>query len=349
MLIKKVTLSNFQKHKHLSIDFTEGVNIIRGRSDIGKSAIIRAMIACITGKGFSLAYRTWETNEPMTVTIETDKHTVTRGRDEKSNYYIVDGKRFDALGKSVPDEVKIALPIGDNHFGRQFTAPYLIGATSSEVARTIQSVVDLEAINECIKNANGKIRESENKESNLRDLLHEVTISLEKTKEVPIFRKRFNHLARWSEACSQRRKKIGEYQAIIDGFGNLSRYENKARIANLRPDFEKCKAMLGSIEKRRAECLQREKLLARCLRYERSSARINEARKLLVGTKDIGKKVLELEDKKRKIVSYQNLISSYRENEENLKEARAKLSDRQQELEALKKKLKICPLCGGKL
>ena len=41
--LKTVILENFQSHKHTSIEFNEGLNVILGPSDSGKSAIIREL------------------------------------------------------------------------------------------------------------------------------------------------------------------------------------------------------------------------------------------------------------------------------------------------------------------
>ena len=42
-MIKSIHLRNFQRHKKLDIDLSEGVNVIVGPSDIGKTAILRAL------------------------------------------------------------------------------------------------------------------------------------------------------------------------------------------------------------------------------------------------------------------------------------------------------------------
>ncbi len=43
MWIKKLKLENFQRHEHLNLVFTEGVNTIVGKTDVGKSTIVRAI------------------------------------------------------------------------------------------------------------------------------------------------------------------------------------------------------------------------------------------------------------------------------------------------------------------
>ena len=43
MNITQLELNNFQKHEHLLLDFTKGVNVIVGATDCGKSTVIRAI------------------------------------------------------------------------------------------------------------------------------------------------------------------------------------------------------------------------------------------------------------------------------------------------------------------
>ena len=43
MKILKVEIKDFQSHKNTNIEFSEGFNCIIGRSDSGKSAILRAL------------------------------------------------------------------------------------------------------------------------------------------------------------------------------------------------------------------------------------------------------------------------------------------------------------------
>ena len=43
-MIKKLIIENYQSHKRTEIDFSDGVNAVIGRTDVGKSAIMRALI-----------------------------------------------------------------------------------------------------------------------------------------------------------------------------------------------------------------------------------------------------------------------------------------------------------------
>ena len=41
--VRRITLENFQSHKHTEMEFGPELNVIVGPSDSGKSAIIRAL------------------------------------------------------------------------------------------------------------------------------------------------------------------------------------------------------------------------------------------------------------------------------------------------------------------
>ena len=41
--IKKIELHNFQSHEYTEMEFDRGLNVILGNSDVGKTAILRAI------------------------------------------------------------------------------------------------------------------------------------------------------------------------------------------------------------------------------------------------------------------------------------------------------------------
>ena len=69
-MITKIEIKNFQSHKHTVIDFSNGVNVIIGSSDCGKSAIIKAMRWCITNSPAGNSFRSnfASEKEPTSVT-----------------------------------------------------------------------------------------------------------------------------------------------------------------------------------------------------------------------------------------------------------------------------------------
>ena len=48
-MINKLVLTNFQKHEDLTVDFTSGLNAIRGANENGKSSLMRGIAYAFFG------------------------------------------------------------------------------------------------------------------------------------------------------------------------------------------------------------------------------------------------------------------------------------------------------------
>ncbi len=149
MTIKRLKLSNFQAHADLDLEFDPGVTTIVGPSDVGKSAIMRAMrlLACNQPGGSD--FIRWGAKK-CTVSIETEDAVVTRTRSAAVNKYEVDGREFVAFGKTVPPEVVAALGMEDVNFQGQYDAPFWLGESAGEVSRQLNRVACLEIIDETL-------------------------------------------------------------------------------------------------------------------------------------------------------------------------------------------------------
>ena len=43
-MILNVTLTNFRQHKNLNVDFSDGVTVVRGENEGGKTTLLEAII-----------------------------------------------------------------------------------------------------------------------------------------------------------------------------------------------------------------------------------------------------------------------------------------------------------------
>jgi len=114
MYLKSVELSNFQKHDSLKIDFINGINVLSGSSDVGKSSIRRAIEWILFNKNIDGIRK--EGTKQTSVIVEIDNGAVIeRVRSASINRYILrkDGDEmvFDSIGKTIPDEIKDAIGI----------------------------------------------------------------------------------------------------------------------------------------------------------------------------------------------------------------------------------------------
>lgn len=352
-MITKVRLKNFQVHKNRVLEFTEGVNIIRGSSDAGKSAIIRAMIACITGKDFNSAYQTWGTNGPMEVTIEIDGHVITRGRDAKSNYYILDGKKFAALRGECPKEISKIFNIGVDQLNSQYESFYLLSETAGGVAKKIQAVCDLDSIARISKVSTKAVSDATTEERIIERKLSELEPRLQKLDDVVILRRRYQRLVERGEYLQEQESTLSSYEKLKAGYEKLEDYKNSARAAILRPEFNECAALDASIKKHRSEF---EQLLTLRKNIDRISEKIKKAGTIASVFSELSAMKNDAEQSmqmlmliEKKLGNFERLKIKYANVKRNLIKSRKELSEVLSERDELFKEIKVCPLCGAEL
>ncbi len=157
MSIKQLNISNFQSHKDSSLDFVDGLNVIVGESDSGKSAILRALRWLIWNRPTGDAMRSnW--GGKTSVEIFTDDAHIVRVRD-KENEYILGDSHFKAVSTDVPQEVVQVLNVNEINFQTQLSQPFLLSNTAGEVAQFFNKVAHLEKIDTATQKINSAIRE----------------------------------------------------------------------------------------------------------------------------------------------------------------------------------------------
>lgn len=179
-MIQKLTLKNFEAHKDTLIDFEQGVTIIKGNSNAGKSSLFRALRFVLLNEPGGEDFINFNENETE-VTLQYNNHIVTRAkaRSNKRNEYIVDGKVLKAFGQGVPDEVKQVSGLSEINYEWQFDKrPFLLAETGGYIAGKLNEIVNLDLIDISLKNIEQKRRttnkdiESINKQ--LADILPQI-------------------------------------------------------------------------------------------------------------------------------------------------------------------------------
>jgi len=161
-MIKTINIQNFQSHKETNLELANGVNVIIGRSDTGKSAIIRALRWLIWNRPTGEEFRsTW--GERTDVTIEIDEEIIGRIRDKQRNQYELGTPSivFKALSTDVPEEISKLLNINEINLQQQLDSHFLLSSTPGEVAQHFNRVAHLEKIDSMLKSISGWIRQIE--------------------------------------------------------------------------------------------------------------------------------------------------------------------------------------------
>ena len=91
IMIKRITLKNFESHEDSTIEFSDGLNLIIGQSNQGKSSIVRALAMVVANRFDRDSVRTGA--KYCSVAVETEKGTVTAERGEDTNHWIIETPR----------------------------------------------------------------------------------------------------------------------------------------------------------------------------------------------------------------------------------------------------------------
>ena len=153
-MIKDVIIRDFQSHRATEMEFHPGVNVICGRSDSGKSSVLRALEWVRKNRplGDSVHRRGGpEYADPMIthVAIGTGQHSVNKHRTAGATEYFVDDKRYAAVGTDVPDAVKAAL-WEDINFQSQLDLHYMIMDPASQIAAHLNEVTGMAEMSEIL-------------------------------------------------------------------------------------------------------------------------------------------------------------------------------------------------------
>ncbi len=171
-MLRRITLVNYMAHAHTVIDLAEGLTVLVGPNNCGKSAVVEALRSLCFNEGGDYMVRHGQ--RLCEVTVETDDgHVLTWRRKDNQVSYVVDGNEMHRLGKGgVPEELHRLLRLGevvtasgesfDVHFGMQKEPIFLLGrAVERRAADFFSASSDAEKLMEMQKLHKRKVRDAQ--------------------------------------------------------------------------------------------------------------------------------------------------------------------------------------------
>jgi exonuclease SbcC len=156
MAIKSLHIQNLQSHKDSFLEFSPGVNIIVGQSRNGKSAIFRGLEKLARNRPI-IGLESWihrhDPKNAIAVELATTDGHIISWEGPKDQRYVLDGEEFRGFGTEVPQPVAEALNLDPINTQFQFDAPYLLFDSPGQVAKTLNKIVHLDAIDKGLGNA----------------------------------------------------------------------------------------------------------------------------------------------------------------------------------------------------
>lgn len=285
-MLKSIKIFNFQSHKHTEMKLSAGINALAGNSDCGKSAVLRSMFWGILNTPSGDAYISdWAKTQKGSikkgatcrVDIETDDgKQVSRVRGDGFNGYLLflsgseqSDQSFEALRSDVPEQVTETLRLGTVNIQRQLDGPFLLSSTPGEVARYINTLVNLTKIDDYQSAVASKIRVLGINKKNIEDTVADskkqvealswVDDAEEKVKQVAELEKEFRRLT----------------NLVIDTANQLkSFYAQREDITRMTKILDRVNPVLKELP----QMLTRERSIEKAImELERSSASHREA------------------------------------------------------------------------
>lgn len=159
-MFEKLEIRGFSTNKKLDVEFGPGVTSIVGRSFKGKSASIQALRwVCLnvpTGEEFI----NWDFDK-VAVRLSLDDKRIIRSRGKGGNIYkrsqhagsqrLKGYKVYAAFGNNVPAAIEKILNVSKLNFQGQHDRPFWFGETAGEVSRQLNAIVNLEVIDNTLR------------------------------------------------------------------------------------------------------------------------------------------------------------------------------------------------------
>lgn len=338
-MINKVVLKNFQSHKETEVDLSNGLNVLTGQSDSGKSAIIRAINWVVTNKPGGDSFRSkWVKKEPTEVILELDTGDVIRRvKGNTKNSYFLNDTEFKAMGQSVPDEIQKVLNIDSLNIQSQHDSVFLLSESSGEVARTLNRVVNLEIMDKALALCNSERLRINRELQNYSDEIDNRFEQLNEFNFLDKYEERIKELETLYERYDNRRTKYNEIVDILEEIDAIEcdildiKVPPDAVVSDLTMQFSELGACKVSKEQ-----LKRIIDKIRYINREIEEFKIPDIKELETLVKEVEKRRSESEDLENLILKTQKIQKTYKILNKEIKELESELP-------------KVCPLCGHKI
>jgi len=174
-LIKRIELINFMSHPHTVIEPADGLTVLTGENNTGKSAVIAALqiLARNTAGDFMMRHGERECR----ILVETDEgNTLQWQRKNKTVSYTLNGRDIHRLRNAVPDDLHdlLKMPLVDGeggafdvHFGEQKRPIFLLDDSPARRATFFASASDTIKLIEMQNQHRQKVRDAKIQEKRL--------------------------------------------------------------------------------------------------------------------------------------------------------------------------------------
>jgi len=356
-MIKTIELDNFQAHKRTSLSLHPGVNVIKGPSHNGKTAIIRALKWALTNKPGGEAFKSWFAGkkDKVSVAIEFDDGYIIRNKQGTKNGYKLkhngeEAVELNAIGKELPQEVSIVSRMTELNLQSQHDPYFMLQDSAGIALQKLNQIVGLTIIDETLKSANQKNHK----------LLSELRTTEASIDEIDVEVKSLDYLdfaGKVIDRIIEDRKELKRVQDEGVALNTVLRsveyaeeeIEECDQILSLEEDYKEIQMIvryLRSIQYQRSDLVSVLSDAAFHGRKIEECSHILQSEAATLRLIETAKKIQKIRSER---VSLQRTCESIRNLRKSINDASEELIQAQMKYEQTLVDAGICPLCGQKI
>lgn len=337
-MLKILHVQNFQSHSKLKIELDEKITTIVGSSDVGKSAVLRALRwVCRNHPQGEMFIK--DGTKGTTVKLLVDDKEVSRKRGKGENTYLLDGKEFKAFGQDVPDTISKVLNLNEINFQNQHDSPFWFSLSAGEVSRQLNAIVDLGIIDSSLSAISKKVRHFQQSAQISKERLKKVREQKEDINWVIEANNDYSIVEEHDEKRTESRHKAIEIQNSIESSNAL--IETRNRASSQRRDVHS----VGRLGQKCLKLSENRTSISKTIKLAKEQAKI-----LDIGIPNI--KVIETAFEKWDILNESNnklwrIIEELRDCKTKLKRKKLELTTAEEDLHDATEGR--CPVCGKEM
>lgn len=335
--IKKIELHNFQSHEYTEMEFDRGLNVILGNSDVGKTAILRAIKWALYNepKG-DYFIRQGEKEVSVKVTFSNGVVVERAKTPSKNSYFLVDSSgnemRFEGFGIDVPKEItdvtnmyKVPLDNSNNktilNIAEQLDGPFLLNEQASLRASAIGRLIGVNYVDDALRNVVRDNKRTNQEIVELRKNRDDLKEQLDEFSYIKDYKEKYEKITRI-------RNKIKDLQDRLDFCFKLKENLDKNKIeleeiSNLVEKFKnlnKLEIIISNLENSLLKKNNFENYFNKIEKTDREIELINSNLNKLKSLDDLSLRVSKINENKNSLAIYENLYDKYKKNIKELSE-----------------------------
>jgi exonuclease SbcC len=250
MAIRRLCIENFQSHIYAEIELAEGLTVLVGESDSGKSSIIRALRWLLLNEPRGKEFIRAGANECRVSVILSNGARITRERTPSRNRYLLllpgeAEKVFEGFGNDIPREITSLLGVARVHLDDDLTValnmagqldePFLLSQPGSLKARIIGRIQSVHIIDAASRDTAQDIARLQREARQLEGQVASLDKELAEFKDLPQLRRQIDEAAclqQRAEDLLLRQASLRSLAARIEGV-RLQRVRHLDQLARL--------------------------------------------------------------------------------------------------------------------